>query len=816
MANSYYTRLTNFVPGNKARSAEVEGELDLILAGFDLLPSTPATIATGRVSFAVETMGATVDAFTVVMDTTRTSNVQGDAVLFEATHTNIGAATLAVDSIAAVPIVRSDGSATSGGEIISGLIYDLRFDSSGSRFQLMNMDPVTASDVTRVVGTSTDDPTSPGTFNASLPWENANGDQIAQIAFLSSTDLLIQNAVHGGLVRLESEDSAGTSRLLFSGAPDGSAVLYHIGGLKFSTTAPGVAFRGSGAGDPTTGGVQTAAFQIENSAGVPSSRIAYEGTVDLVIRNEVHGGLVKLESQDSGGANQLLVSGDPGGSVVLHDLGIVRVETSASGLTLRGSGAGDPTAGDAQTILLGLENSSGDAAGRVTFGGDTTLALRNEVHGGLTVVQSEDTGGVIRTMFLGDPDGSSQLLHTGTARVTTNAQGLNVIGSGAGVPSSGDSQTIDVILANSASATAGRISYVGDTILAVRNEVHGGLVAVQSEDAGGTLRSLFLGDPDGSSQLLHAGSARVTTNSQGVNVVGSGAGVPSSGGSQTIDIILANSASATAGRLSYEGSVNLGIKNLVHGGLINLESEDSVGTNRVLFSGDPDGAVAIYHNGTINLSTSANGADFQGTIVDQNGSTSSAHYIVRNSIGGIAMRTLTATGEGGILQASAAGAIEESWIKFDRNGSVTLYSNGLETLRSRTETDADQGTGGDVKDGTSTFRPVGFNVMPLYDINANDSFDLAHNGMFWHKSTGGSVTYTCDNDGNTPIGSTYVVANTDTEDLTIAAGSGVTLRWLDGSGATPPTGNRTVALSGVATVYKITDTSFFIWGSGIT
>ena len=118
------------------------------------------------------------------------------------------------------------------------------------------------------------------------------------------------------------------------------------------------------------------------------------------------------------------------------------------------------------------------------------------------------------------------------------------------------------------------------------------------------------------------------------------------------------------------------------------------------------------------------------------------------------------------------------------------------------------------RDGTSVQRPAGFNVMPVYEIDAADTFDLAHNGMLWHKDAGGAVTYTCANDATIPQGATYVVANEDTENVTIADGS-ITLRWFGGTGA-PSTGDRTLAQGGVATVYKYADAEFWIWGIGIS
>ena len=146
---------------------------------------------------------------------------------------------------------------------------------------------------------------------------------------------------------------------------------------------------------------------------------------------------------------------------------------------------------------------------------------------------------------------------------------------------------------------------------------------------------------------------------------------------------------------------------------------------------------------------------------------------------------------------------------------VSLHYNNVLALEASLYTEAGFGTGGKVQDGLGTLQPVGFNVLPIYEIDASDTFDLAHNGRLWHKDSGAAVTFTCDQDANIPQGATYTIANEDTEDITIAQGTGVTLRWFDGSGA-PSTGNRTLGQGGLATVYKYQLTEFWIWGVGIT
>lgn len=115
-------------------------------------------------------------------------------------------------------------------------------------------------------------------------------------------------------------------------------------------------------------------------------------------------------------------------------------------------------------------------------------------------------------------------------------------------------------------------------------------------------------------------------------------------------------------------------------------------------------------------------------------------------------------------------------------------------------------------DDTGVDKPVGFNALPIYEIDANDTFDLEHAGYMWHKDANAAVTFTCSSTAtDVPQGSCWVVHNDDTEDLTIA-GSGATVYWLDGTGA-PTAGSVTVEQGGIVTVYKYSDTEYWVWGA---
>lgn len=165
----------------------------------------------------------------------------------------------------------------------------------------------------------------------------------------------------------------------------------------------------------------------------------------------------------------------------------------------------------------------------------------------------------------------------------------------------------------------------------------------------------------------------------------------------------------------------------------------------------------------------------------------------------------------------ANGVIATRALTLDDIDTNSVKKNATETITGTwtfdgVVTTSDYGTGGRVKDGTDVSRPIGFNVMPVYEIDANDTFDLAHNGMLWHKDANATVTFSCPNDTTIPQGATYAVFNDDTELVTISPNTGVTLYWLEG-GAAPSSGSFTIAQGGIVTVYKYSDTEWWAWGS---
>jgi len=134
VTNQYYEFDPDFAPGAKVRSDAINLQYQAIQNAFDFMPSSNEAITTDTSIFAPESGAG--NAYVVTMPDTRLSNQDGDGVRFFATHANTGPATIDVDGIGAVAFTNWDGSAFVGTEIISGNIYEIRFDAANARFVL--------------------------------------------------------------------------------------------------------------------------------------------------------------------------------------------------------------------------------------------------------------------------------------------------------------------------------------------------------------------------------------------------------------------------------------------------------------------------------------------------------------------------------------------------------------------------------------------------------------------------------------------------------------------------------------------------------
>jgi hypothetical protein len=135
MPNSYYTYSASLVDGSRARTGPLITEFQALEAAFDSLPADLDNIAAGSSTVGIESGSG--NAYVVTMPTTRTSNEEGDEVVFKATHANTSAVTLSVDGLPAEAVKRQSGDALLGGDIVSGRYYVLRYNEASGHFVVM-------------------------------------------------------------------------------------------------------------------------------------------------------------------------------------------------------------------------------------------------------------------------------------------------------------------------------------------------------------------------------------------------------------------------------------------------------------------------------------------------------------------------------------------------------------------------------------------------------------------------------------------------------------------------------------------------------
>jgi hypothetical protein len=139
VTNPYFNFTGDFIAGTRVQSQAFDTLFAAIAAGFDNLPAPATALKQGTATLATESGSGNAFVVSFSGSSVRTSNQEGDEVVFRATHGNTGPATLQVDSITpAVPLVGASGVALESGDIVSGFLYVARYDNANTRFVLIN------------------------------------------------------------------------------------------------------------------------------------------------------------------------------------------------------------------------------------------------------------------------------------------------------------------------------------------------------------------------------------------------------------------------------------------------------------------------------------------------------------------------------------------------------------------------------------------------------------------------------------------------------------------------------------------------------
>ena len=467
------------------------------------------------------------------------------------------------------------------------------------------------------------------------------------------------------------------------------------------------------------------------------------------------------------------------------------IQTAAGGADVR-----HPTS---VTPNLGFRDNLNALLGDVGFQG-TIMGMRGRIHGAAIQIQGEDAGGVVRTLFQGDPDEGGGLYWQDGLAVQAVEDGARVVD-----PVAAGVQPI-LSMRNNDLTERFQVRTTGNgagTLL--RSLDLGGLVELEGTDSGGSVRDLFTGDPDGFSRMFHAGSKVLQSSIESVDIFDSSGEEPR--------MYFRGSSESYLGyiRMSAAGMT---LESEVHGGAVELVGEDAAGVARSVFLGDPDGDATMYNAGTARVVAKSNGADIVGTLLDIAEGTSSSHRAsIRNTLGGLSLAVVSGSGQGRLEETNSSGAVIANWATFDKGGAVTLYRGNAVKLRTADHLANGIGAGAQVIDGTGTWRPVGMNITPPFNISTNNSLRMSRVGHQYRCTA--ALTLTIDTTtNNAPDGSVWIVANESNANVTITTSGGPVLVWLDGAGGT--TGARTLADGGYVTITKRASNAYQIVGNGLS
>ena len=381
--------------------------------------------------------------------------------------------------------------------VTTNLNGDLNFRPNGTGATVVdfNGNPVLRSrvDGIEVVSAGDGDQTVPDAVLARTVFQSQNGNRYGFIGYNTGSIMNVQNEAYGARVDISGSDLAGAARNMMTLDPVGNINLFNNAIQRLQISGSGNINLYSDTNTDT----ESRRLIGNHQDGTDRWMVGNIADGQLRLLNYVHGESVLIQAEDTGGVSRNLITGDPDGEAGLYYAGSLRVGTRTDGAFIRGASVLDPAVGGVQDALVTLNNANGLQAGVLGFAG-SALTLNSNTHGNNVQLRGEDTGGTIRNLFIGDPDGSTQLFNGPDGRVLqTTVNGADFYDPSGSAPTLG--------FRDSVAARLGIIQYTGSNLF-VRSEMHGAPVTLQGEDAGGTLRNLVAGDPDADVKLYQAGT----------------------------------------------------------------------------------------------------------------------------------------------------------------------------------------------------------------------------------------------------------------------------------------------------------------------
>lgn len=233
---------------------------------------------------------------------------------------------------------------------------------------------------------------------------------------------------------------------------------------------------------------------------------------------------------------------------------------------------------------------------------------------------------------------------------------------------------------------------------------------------------------------------------------------------------------------------------------------------------DPAGATVVQHNGV---------AAFQsidiGLAVLPSSNAGNPGFSLNDAVLTERFRFFATTAAAGFrsvldgmtttLQGFDSGSVLRNTMVLDPDGAATAYYNGVEELRTAQHDATDFLSGAEVKDRIGNFRQVGFQDLVAQSVSANRTVSAEDFARGLLRNTSGTNTYTL-NTLSEVASNMMLNILVQSGGVTLAEGTGVTIRWADGSAIQE--GNRTISVGSVATIWKLQDDFYYVWGNGLS
>jgi hypothetical protein len=296
----------------------------------------------------------------------------------------------------------------------------------------------------------------------------------------------------------------------------------------------------------TDGGIR-----VYNSDGLSYTEVIHDGT-DSIIRNRNNSNSVRLQADNSANTPKDLFVGNGDDSSGICYAGDITLGTAAGGVFI-----GDATLATSLSIVKS----------------DPNITIKNNIGTGWIYLRGVNDSAAEAIMASFDPDAGCKLYYDNSLIIDIISSGFSMY------DTSGQKANFNF----------------NSTTLRVFSTVHGGNVEIRGENTSGTQTTMALFDPDGSVDIYHIGNKVFGTRLGGVQIFN---------GSNSMDM--------------YMSPSDIVLLNNVNGGGIQLYARKAAGSIQSVLTGAADAATTIYHSGTSAVYTTAAGLVLRssGTNVD--------------------------------------------------------------------------------------------------------------------------------------------------------------------------------------------------------